>query len=62
MNGGENTFTTKEILLRMEAKVDAILADHETRIRLLERLKNAIPSVSVLSLLVSVAAIYLTVR
>jgi hypothetical protein len=33
-------FTVKEMLVRVEAKVDVILADHEQRLRSLEEEKN----------------------
>lgn len=46
-----NGFTTKEILIRMEQKVDEMLADHETRIRANEssiaRVKGAVAIVVV---------------
>ena len=39
-----NGFTNKEILLRLEQKVDAVLADHEDRIRTVERWVWALPT------------------
>lgn len=33
----EDTYTVKEILQRVETKVDKVLDDHETRLRVLER-------------------------
>lgn len=47
-----NGFTTKEILVRMEQKVDNILADHEERLRVAEgsisKLKGAFVLVTIL--------------
>lgn len=48
-----NGFTNKEILIRLEEKVDKILDDHEKRIRLLERFKWSLPA-SVLTALIAV--------
>lgn len=48
-----NGFTNKEILIRLEQKVDKVLDDHEKRIRLLEKFKYGIPA----SLVASVAAV-----
>ena len=45
-----NGFTVKEILLRVEEKLDASISDHEDRIRALERWKWGLP-VSVLGAL-----------
>lgn len=38
-----NGFTNKEILLRLEEKVDKILADHERRLRFLEKVAWGLP-------------------
>jgi hypothetical protein len=47
-----NGFSTKEIVVRMEAKIDYVLADHETRLRNTEaaisRLKGALVLMTVL--------------
>jgi flagellar motor component MotA len=56
MSGEGNGFTNKEILVRLEAKVDKILDDHERRIRILERFKSAVPSTAIVGLVVSVVA------
>lgn len=67
-----NGFTVKEILLRLEqsnnerfdaldAKVDKITGDHESRIRTLEKFRGAFPSVAVLSLVVGIAAIVVAI-
>jgi hypothetical protein len=50
-----NGFTTKEILLRMEEKVDAVLLDHENRLRGLERFRYSVPSVAVAGVLSTIA-------
>lgn len=34
------TYTVKEIVTRLEAKVDRVIDDHEKRIRILERFSN----------------------
>lgn len=36
----DTNFTVKEILARVEAKVDKVLDDHELRIRVLEKLQS----------------------
>lgn len=47
-----NGFTTKEIVIRLEEKMDDILADHEERIRSSEgaifRIKGALVLISIL--------------
>lgn len=48
-------FTTKDIVIRLEMKVDKVLDDHESRIRLLERFKYGVPA-SLVAALGSVAA------
>lgn len=55
---GNGFFTTKEILVRLEKKIDEMLADHESRLRSLERFRYAIPSLTALA---AAAAIALTV-
>lgn len=50
-----NGFTNKEILIRLEEKVDKVLEDHEKRIRLLEKFRYGIPA-SLIAALGSVAA------
>lgn len=37
-------FTQKEILIRLETKVDFLIQDHEQRIRSLERFRWALPA------------------
>lgn len=59
-NGG-NGFSNKEILVRLEAKVDKVLDDHEKRLRLLERFRNSVPGISVLAVVVSGAAVVVSV-
>lgn len=58
-NGG---FTTKEIVIRIEEKVDAVLRDHEGRLRVLERRSWRFPASVMTSLaaVVSALAIALT--
>lgn len=41
-DGNGNGFSNKEILLRLEAKVDAVLADHEVRLRSMERWRDSL--------------------
>lgn len=43
MSPEEEGFTVKEILLRVEKKLNEELEDHETRIRSLERWKWGLP-------------------
>lgn len=54
-NGNGNGFTTKEILVRLEDKVDKILEDHELRIRAVERFRWTFPSIAVLGALATIA-------
>lgn len=60
-------FTTKEILIEFRQEVRSEFEDlkksftvaqddHETRIRSLERFKNAVPSTAALALIVSIAS------
>lgn len=52
MSTDGNGFTAKEIMVRMEAKIDVILADHELRIRnnegAISRIKGALILMTVL--------------
>ena len=52
MSVDANGFSTKEIVVRMEAKIDYVLADHEVRLRNTEaaisRLKGALILMTVL--------------
>lgn len=60
---GNGFFTTKEILVRLEKKIDEILADHESRLRSLERFRFAIPSLTACAALAAIAlTIYTTVQ
>jgi hypothetical protein len=55
-------FTNKEILLRMEVKVDKILDDHEARIRRVEgvvaKLKSWAPPAGAIAALTTALATY----
>jgi len=55
-----NGFTTKEILVRLEDKVDRVIADHENRLRSLERFRYAVPSVAIIAALATIALAILT--
>lgn len=51
-------FTVKEILLRVEEKVDKVADDHETRIRSLERWKWGLPVSAVGAAVAAAIALY----
>lgn len=36
----EAGFTVKEMIIRLDAKMDHVIADHEARLRLLEKVDN----------------------
>jgi hypothetical protein len=51
-----NGFTNKEILLRLEEKVDKALEQHDKRLRILERIVWTFP----ISLVTGVGSIFIT--
>lgn len=51
-------FTVKEILLRVEDKLDASIGDHETRIRALERWKWGLPISSIGAVVATLVALF----
>jgi hypothetical protein len=57
-----NGFTNKEILIRLEEKVDKILDDHEKRLRILERFRYGVPASLIAAIGSAAASAVLLIR